>query len=404
MRGLAFLSVHGRLVALVALFAIAGYALMLVAPIAEGAVSVRVEGVATLAPGEDLAKIRDEALRDAWRRAIEEGVGLVLRAESYVLNYQAISDEIWSSTQGYIKKYSIIQEDRDNDFYRITISAEVDMLKLGEALDDLGIEIDRIGNPRILVFLEEWSLGTKQPVSIAEAAIREAFCMRGFTIVEPEETASYQQALHAAHGNAEAATEIARAVDADVAIVGDVWTDPAGSMKIGAFTWHAARAYADIYVILRDTGEILTSVLVDETVSKLTPEAAGSEAIKRASQACIPQLIIETIAGLNYTSPNAIRALTLFVDGIESYSQALALKEALGYLRELSQARLRAFGETLVTFDIAYLGPAEALAEELESIQFTARLMELLGKGTSLVVRSIGFGTVEVGLCTGGSK
>jgi len=331
-------------------------------------------------------------------------VGLVLRAESYVLNYQAISDEIWSSTQGYIKKYSIIQEDRDNDFYRITISAEVDMLKLGEALDDLGIEIDRIGNPRILVFLEEWSLGTKQPVSIAEAAIREVFCMRGFTIVEPEETASYQQALHAAHGNAEAATEIARAVDADVAIVGDVWTDPAGSMKMGAFTWHAARAYADIYVILRDTGEILTSVLVDETVSKLTPEAAASEAIRKSAYACIPQLIIETIAGLNYTSPDAIRALTLFVRGLENFSQALALKEALGCLRESSQVKLRALGETLVTFDIAYLGPAEALAEELESIQFTARVSDLLGERMTLAVRSIGFGTIEADLTTDGTK
>ena len=396
-----FSSVHGRLVIL---SVIASCVLMLLTPIVEGAVSVQVEGVAALAQGEDLAKIRDEALRDAWRRAIEEGVGLVLRSESYVLNYQAISDEIWSSTQGYIKKYSIIQEDRDNDFYRITISAEVDMLKLGQALDDLGIEIDRIGNPRILVFLEEWNLGIKQPASLAEAVIREAFCMRGFTVVESEEAANYQQALHTAQGDARITTEIARALNADVAIVGKVWTDPAGSTKMGAFTWHAARAYADIHVVLRDTGEILTSVLVEETVSKLTPEAAGSEAIKRASQACIPQLIIETIAGLNYISPDAIRALTLFVDGIESYSQALALKQVLGSLRELSQVRLRRYGELLVTFDLVYLGPAETLAQELESTQFTARLKELLGKGTSLVVRSIGFGTVEVGLRTGGSK
>lgn len=388
----------------IALFVIVSSALVFVAPITVGEVSVRVEGVAALEPGEDLAKIRDEALRDAWRRAIEEGVGLVLRAESYALNYQAISDEIWTSTQGYIKEYKVIEENKDDSFYRVTISAEVDMLKLGQALDDLGIEIDRIGNPRIVVLMEEWNLGTTQPVSIAEAAIREAFCMRGFTVVEPEETVGYQQALHLAQNNAEAATEIAQALGADVAIVGDVWADPAGSIERGAFTWHAAMAFADVYVILRDTGETLTSVLVQETATKLTPELAGSEAIKKATYACIPQLIIETIAGLNYMSPNAIRALTLFVDGIESYSQALALKQVLGSLRELSQARLRRYGELLATFDLVYLGPAETLAQELESTRFTARLKELLGKGTSLVVRSIGFGTIEVALTTDGTK
>jgi len=386
----------------IALFVIVSSALVFVAPITIGEVSVRVEGVAALEPGEDLAKIRDEALRDAWRRAIEEGVGLVLRAESYALNYQAISDEIWTSTQGYIKEYKVIQENKDDSFYRVTISAEVDMLKLGQALDDLGIEIDRIGNPHIVVFMEEWNLGTKQPVSIAEAAIREAFCMRGFTIVEPEETAGYQQTLHLAQNDAEAATEIARALGADVAIVGDVWADPAGSIERGAFTWHAAIAFADVYVILRDTGETLTSVLVQETATKLTPELAGSEAIKKATYACIPQLIIETIAGLNFTSPDAVRALTLFVHGLESYSQAVSLKQALGSLRESNKINLRAFGGAMATFDIVYLGPAEALAEELESTDFILRVREQLGKGTSLAVGSVGFGTVEVVLSAGG--
>ena len=386
----------------IALFAIVSSALVFVAPITIGEVSVRVEGVAALEPGEDLAKIRDEALRDAWRRAIEEGVGLVLRAESYALNYQAISDEIWTSTQGYIKEYKVIQENKDDSFYRVTISAEVDMLKLGQALDDLGIEIDRIGNPRIVVLLDEWNLGTAQPVSIAEAAIREAFCMRGFTVVEPKETASYQQALQAADGKAEAATQIARALGADVAIVGDVWADPAGSIERGAFTWHAAIAFADVYVILRDTGETLTSVLVQETATKLTPELAGSEAIKKATYACIPQLIIETIAGLNFTSPDVVRALTLFVHGLESYSQAVSLKQALGGLRESNKINLRAFGGAMTTFDIVYLGPTEALAEELESTDFISRVREHLSKRTSLAVVSVGFGTVEVVLGTGG--
>jgi len=56
----------------------------------------------------------------------------------------------------------------------------------------------------------------------------------------------------------------------------------------------------------------------------------------------------------------------------------------------------------MTTFDIVYLGPTEALAEELESTDFISRVREHLSKRTSLAVVSVGFGTVEVVLGTGG--
>lgn len=377
-----------------------GCLLILAASPVVNAVQVEAEGVAALVKGEDLAKIRDEAIRDAWRRAVEVGVGLVLRADLYVANKQVISQEIWTAADGYVKSYQIIGEGEDALFYRITIIAEVDMLGIGQALDELGIEIESIGNPRAVVVVDEWNLGDKQPFSIAEAAIREALLSKGFTVVQPQEVAEDQRALRASQGDTTAAMEIARAFDADIAVVGNVRTDPVGSTQRGSFTWHSAVAYADFSVVMRDTGETLSSVFAEETVPKLTMEAAGSESIKAVTHACIPQLIIETIAGLNYAKGNAIRALKLFVYEVESFSQAQAIEQAVASLREAERVDLRSFGETLTSYDIIFLGPSEALAQELESQQFTTKLRKLLGKSYKLVVRSLDFATVDVELRT----
>lgn len=377
-----------------------GYLLILAASPVVNAVQVEAEGVAALVKGEDLAKVRDEALRDAWRRAVEVGVGLVLRADLYVANKQVISQEIWTVADGYVKSYQIIGEGEDVAFYRITILAEVDMLGIGQTLDELGIEIESIGNPRAVVIVNEWNLGARQPFSIAEAALRAAFLDKGFTVVRPQEVAEDQRALRATQGDATAAMEIARAFDADIAIVGNVRTDPVGSTQRGSFTWHSAVAYADFSVVMRDTGEILSSVFAEETVPKLTMEAAGSESIKAVTHACMPQLIIETIAELNYARGNAIRALKLFVYGAGSFSQAQAIKQAVASLRETARVDLRSFGETLTSYDIIFLGPSEALAQELESQQFTTKLRKLLGKSYKLVVRSLDFATVDVELRT----
>jgi len=383
---------------LIVVFAVSCLLLFAVSRVVSAA-QVKAEGVAALVKGEDLAKVHDEALRDAWRRAVEVGVGLVLRADVYVANKQVISQEIKTSAEGYVKSYDIVSEGRDASFYRLSILAEVDMLRIGQTLDDLGIEIGTIGNPRAVVVVDEWNLGDKQPFSIAEAAVRAELLSKGFTIVQPQEVSENQRSLQATQGDTRAAMEIARAFDADIALVGNVRTDPVGSMQRGSFTWHSAVAYADFSVVLRDTGETLSSVSAEETVAKLSMQAAGTEAIKSVTQKCLPQLVIETIAGLNYARNNGIRALKLFVSGVARFSQAQAIKQAVASLRETTRVDLRSFGEAVTSYDIVFLGPSEALAEELESQGFGSKLHELLGKSYKLVVHSLDFGVVNVELC-----
>ena len=69
--------------------------------------TVTADGMAGLQDNQAIS--RDNAVNDALRKAVEQAVGLMLSSETLVENSQIVSDNIFSKTQGYIKKYKIVK-------------------------------------------------------------------------------------------------------------------------------------------------------------------------------------------------------------------------------------------------------------------------------------------------------
>lgn len=69
-------------------------------------VSVEAAGRAALLG--DLAAAEDEAIWDAKRNAVEEAAGVMVRAEMVSRNQRAVSDSIAASTQGFIRRWSVV--------------------------------------------------------------------------------------------------------------------------------------------------------------------------------------------------------------------------------------------------------------------------------------------------------
>ncbi len=60
--------------------------------------------------GTDKAKARDDAIFDAQRRAVEQGVGLYIKSEIAVENLQLLSDDIYTKAGGYVHTYKVLSE------------------------------------------------------------------------------------------------------------------------------------------------------------------------------------------------------------------------------------------------------------------------------------------------------
>src|SRR5579885_936212 len=98
--------------------------LMVAGPALAQSQTVTAEGVAGI-QGGDQGIARDNALRDAQRKAVEQAVGALVASETLVENFVTVRDNILSKSQGYIQKYAIVKEGAQGNLYSVTITATV---------------------------------------------------------------------------------------------------------------------------------------------------------------------------------------------------------------------------------------------------------------------------------------
>lgn len=96
---------------------------------------------------------KEQALATAMRRAVEQGVGTVVKSSTTVIDSALVDDKILSHSKGYVKSYKIVKEQKNGEEFVITITATVDSRILKDDIDALTIlrENPVVGNPRILV-------------------------------------------------------------------------------------------------------------------------------------------------------------------------------------------------------------------------------------------------------------
>jgi len=96
--------------------------------------------------GEDTEKVRGkgtgadrvEALKDAYRDAIERVVGMYVDAEQMVKNEELVNDQILTQSNAYIEKYEIVKETaKPNGLVEILILADVRKSALTKKMSDV---------------------------------------------------------------------------------------------------------------------------------------------------------------------------------------------------------------------------------------------------------------------------
>ncbi len=234
---------------------------------------VMVEGVAAIKENrKDIA--RDQAIKDALRKAVEQAVGSFISSETVVENYQVISDRIYSKAEGYIADYKVLREKVEGDLYRVLISAKVKMGDIKDDLKAIGILVEYMGRPRIAVLLEDDDIRT---------AIEEHLVNLGFPVVDFETIAKNTQKdkLKAVFdGDEDLAKEIALRNGAEIFIM--------GSSKVDEKDYRGRSIYEVVVrakVVESSTGEIISSRVVkkevpfDETEAKLETSKEMAEKI-----------------------------------------------------------------------------------------------------------------------------
>ncbi|MCX7966260.1 MAG: flagellar assembly protein T N-terminal domain-containing protein, partial [Syntrophorhabdaceae bacterium] len=196
--------------------------------------TVEVEGYASIMDGRK-DQAREDALNNAFRRAVEQAVGVMVESDSLVVNAQILNDRIYSKSTGYIKKYNIINEKVEGDSYRVRINATVSKVKIEKDIDEIGQIIKKAGNPRIMLLIAEqigsdgkpiywWSKDDASGSNTAENVLSSVLLQKGFNLVDRRVILAGIKDIKNldADINNDTALRLAAMGEADVVIIGKV--------------------------------------------------------------------------------------------------------------------------------------------------------------------------------------
>lgn len=114
-------------------------AVLIIAAVMSAGVSSAKDGEKYQGRGEalivnnDLPKAKRDALVEAFKSALQKAVGVYVKAQTKVENFELSYQKILSESEGYVKNYKIVKEKTEEGVYSVEIEAEVSSDKLADA-------------------------------------------------------------------------------------------------------------------------------------------------------------------------------------------------------------------------------------------------------------------------------
>ena len=260
---------------------------------AEVTKTVRVTGLG-LVVGQDLASAFEQAKKAALREAVEEAMGTLISAQTRVHNFAVIEDHILSRTEGYVRRFEVVEQGPvDENTYQVNIEAVVSLGQLHEQLEALNLLIEAAGNPRLACVGRErlvregqdqemdWGVVSGELVRVLQKASKQ------FRIAAPVFLAAPLLPGAAAREGLEGLIEAA-ARQADIVIVGDAIVQPVqgiripfSGVKLEETGIKSAVAEVRIKVLWADSREVVAEFTRVQKAADSSLEAAALKAIRQ---------------------------------------------------------------------------------------------------------------------------
>jgi hypothetical protein len=351
--------------------------------------SVSAEGVAAIqGNAKDIA--RDAAIEDAQKRAVEQAIGILIDSQTQVENYQLISDKILSQTKGYITHYSIAKESVDSGLLRVLINADVSLGKLTDDLSGIGILLGQMHKPRTMIMIAEqnighdwhaWWWGTQHEqtdLGVVENTFMDVFTQKGFEFID-HAAAAKEIAVTPAYKtqdlNAQQAQILGSQADAEVVIVGKalakLYGDIGGGMK-------SVQADLSAKAVRTDTGQVIAAATTHAAAVNITPETAGIEALKKASQSAADQMM-QKILAVYSKEAGGTRSVNITINGLNK-TQFAQFKDVLkNQMRGIKDLHERSFTGTTAKISVDSKVSAQTLSDDLVLKDFGTFAVEVVG-------------------------
>ncbi len=273
---------------------------------------IEAEGWAPLDAADPLGTKR-RSLADAQKKAVELVVGVFISAKTRVDQTVSIDERILANVDGYIRRYKVLGERREDGFLKTKIKALVLYQKIGDDLKRLGLEKPPAppGDPRVRVTLRP-EPGFGEP---AAKGLRRALLSKGLLVVDG-----------------------AQAGGDDLLVDGDASVNPVVDERLGGL--RSARARLSLEVRKSRTGEVLLSRSQEASAVDVVYDAAIGKALELAGSLAGEALAKEAVPLLKSQLGVAVR-----IQGVESLEEVRKLADDIRLNPGVEDAVLSDYGD-----------------------------------------------------------
>ena len=331
--------------------------------------------------GADKAKARDDAIQDAQRKAVGQGVGLYINSETLVTNAELVSDTIYTHTKGYVHSYKILSENynAEKDMYWVKIQAQISLKKIEDDLDDLWERIKLGSNPRILLSITAKDADDEAPVT---DAIIDSLVKVGFKVYDDSSlnNARQKEALKLVRdGHADAQEIMALQDRSDIILIGK-YTARAAEEIAGDPKTFSAKSSLTLRAINTDTGQV---------VAAATGEGAGAgfsadDAVVATRKRSVEDWYKKNLGLLVRLAVDPSKEYDVNITGC-SHAQVMKIDTMLADSRFVRKTDLLSYDKGYAKLAVHFTGSIKMLSKHLATVA-----------GIPLQVESITANTIRV--------
>ncbi|HUT98526.1 MAG TPA: DUF6175 family protein [bacterium] len=269
---------------------------------AQDTITVRSTGLGVIYSG-DIAKARDDAVKDALRNAVEQQTGMFLDSQTMVEMFSTLEDSIYARATAYVLGYNIISEGYGSfeNSYEVEVECTIARSMLQAKLDDLDVRTVTalIGNPRIMIIIEEENMlegyhyywYDSLDMGTTEMTLQEIFLDKDFPLVDAQQARrniDRDMVKAALTGDPLAAAEIGLQYGAEYVLTGKAVVKGSDIVAYGVTAGSGMKSYqatCNIKVYETDTATLIASTSKSDKAAHTDDLAGGNEALRKAAKA-----------------------------------------------------------------------------------------------------------------------
>jgi uncharacterized protein len=348
--------------------------------------TVTVEGEAAIVEG-DPAQTEKNVKRDARRKAVEQGAGVLVESNTIVRNFELVADEIATSAKGVIvdEQWGPLTDGDTKTTKKIKLTAKVSKEAVEGAICSV---IKANHDPKVsLVFVEKVGDEAKWSTErgMIEAMFASAFKDACFTIVE----SGVKVTEVSANGDLtqETIDQVVKNSNAQYVVLGSgkvIKSDKANALIEGT-KMNSYAVSANVKLVNTSTNEIEAVSFKSANILGISPENAlkAVEKTNNKSQMIVEGVMDELMKKVSqrWTSElvNAGR-VQVIVKNVPSFGAAKSFKELVTKVIQGGKIEQRDVKGGQATYDVDVEGGAEQLASLIEGKKagkFTVEVLEV---------------------------